>query len=557
MNLKEIQQNLKNQKIDAIIIPRNNHFLGQDILDCENKISELTGFDGSAGTLIVTSKKAHLFVDGRYQIQAAKQTDCNEVEIICGKSDAITQWIAQNLANSKIVYNSWTISIRDINDLKRYFPNIKFVDLPTLAPTPKATVFEHDIAFSGKSSADKINQIRPEKKNLYFIAAADSVSWLTNLRSNALPQTPIIRAMAMVDDNNNCTIFGDNLEIPEHIAIACLPLTKIEEQILKYPNHIFNLDYNKTPDAILQILQKHKIKKQNITDPCQALKACKNPTELQGFYNAHLRDGVAVCRFLHWLDGNYRGNSELSISQKLYEFRSEQKNFWSESFTTIAAVNENAAIVHYHPTEKSNKELVDGSILLLDSGAQYFDATTDVTRTIAIRTATQQAKEKYTIVLKAHIALALQKFPPLTSGVRMDAICRSKMWQYDLDYNHGTGHGVGCFLNVHEGPQSLGPYSSLYPLQENMIISIEPGYYQENHFGIRIENLVVIEKSDSMLKFSPLTLIPLDKSLIDKYLLSKEEEIWLNQYHQLVYDEISPFLNNEEKNWLKDKCQAL
>lgn len=276
-----------------------------------------------------------------------------------------------------------------------------------------------------------------------------------------------------------------------------------------------------------------------------------------------MRDGVAMVRFLHWLSGNWPGKTELDVVKKLHDFRAQGENYWSESFGTIAAAGPDGAVVHYQPAAETDRKLEEGSLLLLDSGAQYFDGTTDITRTIALGTPSPEMCDNFTLVLKAHIALASQKFIDGTDGMSLDKIARSPMWNEGKDYKHGTGHGVGCFLNVHEGPQNIGMYSSSYPLRKNMILSVEPGYYQEGAYGIRIENLVRVaacEQTDfakDFLEFKILTLCPVDKQPVNKYLMSSGEISWLNNYHKQVYERLSPFLNASEKNWLKDACSPL
>ena len=294
-------------------------------------------------------------------------------------------------------------------------------------------------------------------------------------------------------------------------------------------------------------------------DYCQELKATKNQTELTGIRQAHLRDGVAVTKFLCWLDKNWQGKTELDIVERLHQFRAKGELFFSESFTTIAAGGANGAIVHYHPTTKTNAPLSKDSLLLLDSGAQYLDGTTDVTRTIALGNPNQQMAEDFTLVLKSHIALNTAHFPLGTTGHELDAIARAPLWISGQDYNHGTGHGVGCFLNVHEGPQRISHKGNDYPLQAQMITSIEPGIYKEGQYGIRIENLVEIVPAATAgyLQFANLTLIPIDKRLINKYLLSEDEINWLNDYHQRVEQALSPHLSPAEKQWLQEACSPL
>lgn len=562
MTIKEIQQNMN---CDAQIIFRNNHFLGQDILDTENKILSLTCFSGSAGTLIVTKEHAFLFVDGRYEIQSKQQTNPQEITVIVESQDNnINTWMKDNLSQSEIAYNPWQISADKLQYLQNILPLAHFVPQAENPPTAKAKVFEHDIEYAGLTADKKISDIADmmchSGDDAAFFAAADSVSWLTNLRSDALPETPILRAMALLTKDKELTLFADNLELPEKFPYKVVSFSELEKALSSLSGKKLAITRENTPAVIAQICHQLGILLSYRRDVAAYMKAEKNPAELSGMIEAHIRDGVALCRFLAWFDKNYHGKSEMDIVDKLLEFRKEQALFHSVSFATIAGADSNAAIIHYQPTEQKHSMIKDNSLLLLDSGGQYFDGTTDVTRTIATGTPTDEMKQKFTIVLKAHIALSSQLFPYHTSGTKLDTVCRSAMWKYGLDYKHGTGHGVGYFLNVHEGPQNLGANSSSCELRPNMVVSIEPGYYRENAFGIRIENLVYIAKDKEhtdFLKFVPLTMAPIDFRLIDKYLLSNGEIEWLNNYHRLVYETIAPKLNAEEQDWLKKVCAPL
>ena len=565
MNIKEIKAYLTEKKYDAQLITRNNQFLGQDVLESENKIEALTGFKGSAGSLIITQQKAFLFVDGRYEIQAKRQTDANEVDVICCKANGISQWLKATFdGKAKIEYNSWCVSAKQIDFWKTIFPKMKFVAKPELSELETAHVFAHEQQYCGKNCEEKKEGIITFLKNSQcqaaLICSADSVSWLTNLRSDALPDTPVARMMALIKDNSELTLFADNLEFPSDNPYKVLPLSKLDKELATLKEQNLALDLEHTPDAIRKITEKHDIKIRNLLDPCSGAKAIKNETELKGITNAHLRDGIAVCKFLYWLEQNKDQElNEYDIVERLHELRRQQPLFYSDSFPTIAGSGANAAVIHYQPEKDNCAALAPNSVLLIDSGGQYFNGTTDITRTVAVGTPSKEMIEKFTTVLKAHIALASAHFPNAVSGQVLDTICRSVMWRQDLDYKHGTGHGVGCFLNVHEGPQNLSTAGAHYPISKDMIVSIEPGYYQEGAFGIRIENLarIIEDEHSQMLKFSILSLAPIDKRLIDKYLLSSEEIEWLNGYHQNVYQKISPYLEDEEKIWLKEACSTL
>ena len=343
------------------------------------------------------------------------------------------------------------------------------------------------------------------------------------------------------------------------LPVPFLPFSAIESEIAAFASEAWLMEFNKTPAQVLNIMSQHHIVPANMNDPCQQLKSVKNKTEISGFRQAHLHDGIAVCRFLCWLDHNRKPISEWQIVEKLRSFRQRQPLFYADSFATIAGSGANAAVIHYQPTPEHNDLLTKNSVLLLDSGAQYFNGTTDITRTIAIGRPAKEIIRNYTIVLKAHIALASLTFPANVAGQKMDTVCRSVMWRSHMDYAHGTGHGVGHFLNVHESPNNFSWQGSPQPLQAGNVTSIEPGYYKAGCYGIRIENLMYVApiKNSDMMKFEFLTLVPLDKRLIDKYLLTGEERTWINKYHQTVYRKISPHLDNREKQWLQKVCSPL
>ena len=563
MTLSDLQKRLKKFKLDAFLISRNNLFIDQDIREDENLIQQLTGFTGSAGTLLIKEDKAVLFVDGRYELQAPKQTNPKEVMVVCTIKISVHQWLAQNLKGKKIGYNPWCWSIKDILRFDQIYMKAQAEFLPFLQTAIKVDISEYPIEFCGQSREEKVTALAEyiTSKNLqaYFISSADSVSWLLNLRSQDLSETPVFRAFALVDTERHVWIFADNINIDKIKAkLNFLPLSELPNKIKKFKKQNLGTDFATTAVALYELAENNHINLIDTPDFCQISKAIKNECELKNIHQAHLKDGVAMCKFLYWLEHNWQGKTELDISAKLHEFRSKQKHFVSESFTTIAAFGSHGAIVHYAPTPKTNKTLETGNFLLLDSGAQYYDGTTDVTRTIPIGNISPQMSDDFTLVLKSHIALSSAIFPATTTGARLDALARNILWQQGKNYNHGTGHGVGCFLNVHEGPQYISN-SCHKTFSAGQITSIEPGYYLENQYGIRIENLVEIcpAQYNGFLKFKNLTLIPIDSRAINKYLLTDEEKAWLNQYHSEIFKQISPYLNTAEKEWLEQSCAPL
>lgn len=560
MTLDEIALLLKNKNWDAYIVPHNNTFIGQDILPEENKIMELCGFSGSAGTLLIMQNKTFLLVDGRYNIQAQKETSASSVEVVC-TSESIGSWLQQNIKYPlTIAYNPWHHSISEVDFWHRTLIRHNFVEdneqiLGSSLSSKEADIFEHRIEFSGISSDEKLSYltqyIQENHLDAFLLCEPDSVSWLLNLRSDILPYTPIFRAFALIDKDGNTSLYQQDFN-------------KLEDELSALKNKIIGLSPNHTPQKINSIIKQCKILKSNHHNPVEKWKSIKNPIEIDGFKKSHIRDGVALCKFLYWLDNNWQNQTELSVVEKLYELRSQEQNFYKNSFATIAGFGSNGAIVHYQPNEQTNLSLSGGNILLLDSGAQYFDGTTDVTRTIAIGNVTsQKIKDSFTQVLKAHIAAANTIFPPQTSGSIIDGIARSQLWQFGKDYAHGTGHGVGHFLNVHEGPFSLSQRRNNIALEVGQITSIEPGYYVEDEYGIRIENLYYISAMNNpeypkpMLCFVPLTLVPIDKRLINKYLLNKQEICWLDQYHKFVFEQLIDSLPAEIQPWFAEACSPL
>ena len=556
ITISELQKKLIKHKLDACIITRGNMFLGEDTLPEENLLCRLTGFSGSAGKLIIFRKRACLLVDGRYDIQARSQVDSKVVEVFCTR-DSLGSWIRHNIENScRFAYNPWCHSIAEVDFWKRALTDHEFIEMPSDFPaiqpsSREAEIFELKERFAGISADEKISYLThfcaENKLDAYFVSECDNVSWLLNLRSNLLKNTPVLRAFALTSADGGISLFVNDF-------------AKLETELDNWRDKTIGLSFNRCPKKIQTLLKERRIRCANIADPITDWKAVKNPIEIAGFKSAHQRDGVALCHFLHWLDANWQTADELGIVAKLHEFRTHGENYYSESFATIAGFASNGAVVHYQPTEQTNRKLESGSLLLLDSGAQYFDGTTDITRTLAIGKPTPEMIDSYTEVLKAHIAAASALLPPDTPGLVPDTLARAVLWHFGKDYAHGTGHGVGHFLNVHEGPQSLS-LKSLAPLKAGMITSIEPGYYKENAYGIRIENLYLLEETSinntPMLKFTPLTMVPFDRRLINKALLSPAEIDWVNAYHQKVLTALSGFLPAEENAWLQAAAAPL
>ena len=560
--IEEIRKKLKAENLDAYVIAHGNRYIGQDILPLEHKLKKLCGFTGSAGIAVITENAAYLLVDGRYELQARQETDSQEITVM----DVLPRFknvcdLLKPLGATDVGYDAWSHTVAEIEFIKRRYFDMKFHDVGDWSDCKlnnQVEVMERGLEFSGQSRAEKIsvvqNMLNDQQVDYYLFTSADSVSWLMNIYARDLPCSPVVRAYALVAKSGEVCLFGDNLktDLPSgNWQDFAERMAKLGEVKLMYDAH-------SAPEKIKALVEV-ETKLIKAPDICQMLKAEKNATELKGMINCHIRDGVALSKFLCWLEENYQGKAELDVVAKLHKFRSEQEYFWGESFNTIAGFAENGAVVHYQPSEKTNKELKDGSLLLLDSGGQYSDGTTDVTRTIAIGNPSKEMMKDFTLVLKAHIALASVRFPIGTPGMKLDIMARSQIWADGSDYKHGTGHGVACFGKVHEGPISISTNGSDYGFKSNMVTSDEPVIYKENEYGIRTENLLYTTESEhnGFLKFNILTKVPIDKRLIDKYMLNAGEQMWLNNYHQDVYDCLAPYMNEKEKMWLKDVCSPL
>lgn len=557
MNIKTLQKELKKDNLSGALFTLGNMFIDEDILPEENRIRELTGFTGSYALLFITPAKAFLFVDGRYELQAKKEVNLKQIEIIRLAEICFTDWLKKNFAKSaaRISYNPWTLPQNTLETLQKLLPKAEFI--PSVADKclspEKVKVFTHAKKFTGLTAKDKLslisNYIKNQKLNAFLITSAACVSWLLNLRSDALPYTPVLRAYLLVEKNGAYKIFAENTDLKD-----ALPFEKLTSLLPQYTK--LGADFTTAPAMIKNIVPDVI----NIKDETINLKAVKNPTELKGMRAAHLRDGVALTKFMYWLSKNYKAKTETDIAEKLLNFRQKELNFYSESFAAIAGFGTNGAVVHYHACKETAATLKKGSVLLLDSGGQYYDGTTDVTRTIAIGDPTPDMIEKNTLVLKGHIALASAVFHQNTAGNELDLLAREPLLKLGLDYEHGTGHGVGYFSDVHEGPARISIHAKhSAPLKAGMVTSIEPGYYKENAYGIRIENLYYVKpaKNAKYLQFEVLTLAPLDKRLINKYLLTADELKWLNHYHRQVFLSLKKYLTKQELEWLKDACAPL
>ena len=568
----------------GFIVPQADEHQGEYISENNMRLRWLTGFTGTAGTGVIYGGKVHLFVDGRYTLQAPQQVDSSLVEVHAHRDPTATEWLAAQLkGQERIGYDPKLHSIANIETLKAALKKAQgeaialesnpidrlWSDRP--AP-PNAPVNHHDIAYTGRSSDDKIGDIAQSLKasntDAVVLNQMDSIAWTFNIRGGDTAYTPLTQAYALIHASGHADLFADPQKFSEQTRAKLGNRTTLHD-IAAYPEKLDQLagdgvkvgcDKNSVTDWTLSRLRDGGAQIVDLDDPTELPRARKNVVEIKGAHAAHRRDALAVIRFLKWYDDNVPAKplTELDISDKILAFRKQLDLFRDLSFPTIAGSGANSAIVHYVPNKQTNRQLEQGSLLLLDSGGQYLDGTTDVTRTLPVGVPSAEMRRHFTLVLKGHIAIASARFPTGTSGGQLDALARQYLWRAGLNYAHGTGHGVGSYLGVHEGPHRLAAGSSV-PFEAGMIVSNEPGLYLSGQYGIRIESLLVVRQYDGakdFLEFVPLTLIPFDRRLIDGALLNKQERDWLNDYHQCVYDAAAGHLDNDEQLWLAAICAA-
>ena len=579
-----LRKAMKHLGISACIIPGTDPHASEYIAEYWKERQWISGFDGSAGTAVVTLTGAGLWTDSRYFLHAAEQLEGTGMELMkqgLPETLEILPWLATQLkAGEKVGVNPQMFSLNGYSSMKTELKmndlELVSIDLPAQVWTerpalPLKPFFVFDSKYAGKPTTEKLALVRSEMKKAYadvfVISALDDIAWLFNIRSNDVDYNPVVIAYALVEQDKATLFIAPEKVTPEtseylkEQGVSVQPYLAIYDTLKKITSKSGVLvDGGKLNQGLFESIPS-KFAIRNTMSPIFKLKSVKNEIEMSGVRLAMQKDGVALTRFFIWVEENLKSGtlSELSVSGKLRQFRSEQENFVGESFGTIAGYAAHGAIVHYSATKESDAKLKDENIFLLDSGGQYLDGTTDITRTVALGTPTAQQKTDNTLVLKGHIALATAQFPVGTRGSQLDILARKAMWDLGLNYGHGTGHGIGHFLCVHEGPQSIRMDENSTVLQPGMMISNEPGMYRTNEYGIRIENLVHVipaQKTEfgQFLKFETLTLFPIDQHLINFDLLSNSEIDWLNDYHQRVYDSIAPKLNEYEREWLSKKC---
>jgi Xaa-Pro aminopeptidase len=582
--ISDFRIHLKKQKFTGFIIPRQDEFQGEYVAPYAERLKWLTGFAGSWGMAILTQTKGAIFVDGRYTIQVRQQVDTKVFAPHHLVDEPPAKWIEDNLKKGDVLgYDPWLMTADQADKFSAACAKVGaklqaassnpidaiWTDQP---PRPTAQLSVQPLQFAGQSLADKLAMASKAlgKADATVLTMPDSVAWAFNIRGHDVPYTPIVLAYAILKKKGKADLFVDKNRLPEDVQAHLKKSVTIKKpaeleaalKALGKARSTVQIDATWTPARIKSVLEKSGAKILNATDVCVVPKAKKNATEQEGARAAHRRDGVAMSRFLCWLESAAPkgGLTEWSVAEKLAGFRKDTGMLLDLSFDTIAGAGPNAAIPHYHVNPENCLPLKLNEIFLIDSGGQYQDGTTDITRTVIVGEPTEEMRDRFTRVLKGMIDVSRIRFPKGTCGSQIDVLARQSLWAAGLDYDHGTGHGVGSYLSVHEGPARINK-SDRIALEPGMILSNEPGFYKQNEFGIRIENLLLIHEAKAidggerpMLGFETLTLCPIERRLIDTKLLTRDELHWLDTYHARVLKEVGDHLADVELDWLKKAC---
>ena len=580
--------------IDGFIVPRADEHQGEYVPPRAQRLTWLTGFTGSAGTAVVLGAKAAVFVDGRYTLQVREEVDNDLFTPVHLADQSVGDWLEENLSEgARLGFDPW---LHSQDQVKRLDASAKKAgaELVACETNPLDSVWEaqpappiaparvHEVAYAGVASSDKRAQIAGEIAKRGAAACVltlpDSIAWLFNVRGGDVTHTPFVLSFAIIKPDGTASWFVDRRKLTAEVIAHLGNAVSVEAPSAFGPalaalgdaGEAVTVDPASAPAWVFTRLREAGARIVEGKDPCQLPKASKNAVEVEGARNAHRRDGAAVTRFLAWLDEAAPGRAtsdpvtEIEAAERLAAFRREHAAFRDLSFDTISGAGPNGAIVHYRVDEQSNRPLARGELYLVDSGAQYPDGTTDITRTVAIGTPTAEMKDRFTRVLKGHIAIATAVFPEGTTGSQLDPSARRPLWEAGLDFDHGTGHGVGSYLSVHEGPQRIAKVPNLTALEPGMIVSNEPGYYKAGAYGIRIENLVTVVPAGpipgaerNMLAFETLTLAPIDRNLVDPELLDAEEIAWLDAYHAIVRDILTPMVDVKTGAWLAQATRPI
>jgi Xaa-Pro aminopeptidase len=590
--LKALREQLKAEKLDGFVVPLTDEHMSEYVGSYAQRLAWLTGFEGSAGSAVVLPEEAAMFVDGRYTLQVRQQVSPTEWSYQSVPETSTTQWLEEHAPEGgRIGYDPW-LHTRDWVEKAKQALASRGAELVPVDRNPideiwkdrpeasKAHLVVQPDQYAGKSAAEKRTEIGDwlgkHHADAAVLSALDSIAWAFNIRGADVTHTPVALAYALVNADGTADLFVASEKIGpdvrQHLGngVRLHERSAFESALSGLKGKTVVVDPERAVVAIFEALDKAGAKILPLRDPTILPKALKNPAEIAGQKAAQERDGAVVSRFLHWIDDEApKGDvDELKASDHLETLRRENPELRDLSFDSISGAGPNGAIVHYRSSEKTNRKLEKGTLYLIDSGGQYIDGTTDITRTVAIGEPTAEMRDRFTRVLKGHIAIATAVFPKGTRGSQLDSFARRPLWEAGLDYAHGTGHGVGSFLAVHEGPQRISPVGSAQsggdePLAAGMIISNEPGYYKTGEYGIRIENLVLVVSREiegaekEMLGFETLTFAPIDRRLIDVEMLEPEELVWLNCYHAHVLARIGPNLSGADLAWLQAACAPI
>jgi len=580
--LADLRTELARQSLDGFLVSRADEHLGEYVPADAERLAWLTGFTGSAGIAVVLRDTAAVFTDGRYVLQLAAQTDPALWERRHITEEPPPAWTAEHARGARIGYDPLLFAEEGV---QRY--RDAGVDMVPVGENPIDSIWTdrppppldpaepYPLVYAGRTSEEKREEVaaalRKDKQDAAVITDPASIAWLLNIRGSDVPFTPFALGFAIVHADAACELFMAPQKLPPATrewlgnAVSVQDRPALPGALARLAGKRVRVDAAGSPAWFADRLRAAGATVVAAPDPCLLPKACKNEVERQGARNAHARDAVAVCRFLRWMEGAAGHETEMSAAAKLNEFRAREENFRGESFPCISGAGEDGAIIHYRVTPETNRAIRANETYLNDSGAQYLDGTTDLTRTVWTGPADPPAeiRDRVTRVLKGHIAIATLLFPQGTTGIQLDAFARAALWRVGLDYDHGTGHGVGAYLSVHEGPVSISRTAKPVPLAVGIILSNEPGYYEPGRYGVRLENLVLVQPAEvgtakkPFLQFETLTLAPFDRRLINPSLLTAEEIGWLDAYHARVSAEVGPRLEPDEREWLSRACAPL
>lgn len=585
--LQKLREVMKNENIDFYILPSSDSHQSEYVAEYFKGREYVSGFTGSAGTVVVGLEESYLWTDGRYFIQAAKEIEKNGLKLMKMATPGyptIEEWLSDNVKENKVLgFDGRVVSVKDYEAYKTIADKNNFriimskdllediwADRPEL---PKHKIFNHEEIYCGKSTNEKLSKIRENLKNKeansFILSSLDDIAWLYNVRGNDVLFNPVALSYALITEKE-ANFYIDKNKVTEEVyeklksqGVNIFDYDEIENHVKELKGTVI-LDKNKLNARVFSALNT-EVKVINELNYTTKLKAIKNETEIASMEKSQVRDGVAMVKFMKWLRENVGVEkiTEFTAAEKLTSIRAIGENYKGNSFNTIAGYKENAAMMHYSATKETAYELKAERMFLVDSGAQYLDGTTDITRTFILGPISEEEKRDYTLVLKGHIGLSTAKFLKGTTGMNLDILARRPLWNYGVDYKCGTGHGVGFFLNVHEGPQGFRQSGNTTVLEPGMVITNEPGAYKEGKHGIRIENTLIVEKDflseefGEFYKFRTVSYCPIDLRGIDINLLTFEEKDWLNDYHKTVFEKLSPYLNKEEIEFLRNETKEI